>query len=168
MSAKREKVPSNMDSKAKPLTIELTQILSVEYLYNFLRFNAFLSISDDDKKALFLEAYQTPLKRADVFPQVVAAVKADDFPALQRCVRENKIDQTKETEMAPEVWPLILDCYFQEKGSAEALMLLQYLIGFPILDKTMTALKQFIKLYTAADAGKRMSMVGDYVSAPSI
>ena len=168
MAAKRAKVPSNMDSKAKPLTIELTQILSVEYLYNYLRFSAFASISDADKKALYLEAYLTPLKRADVFPQVVAAVKADDFPALQRCVRENKINQTKDTEMAPEVWPLILDCYFQEKGSAEALMLLQYLIAFPILDKEMTALKQFIKLYAAASSAKRMSMIGNYVSAPSI
>ena len=166
-------VPTKM-SFTNP-SVESMYYLSVESLYNYIRFFAFPSVSEKEKKALFLQAYQTPLKRPEVFVKVVEAVKSDNFDLLKIIVREHSVDVTKEVSDAvggrikiPDVWPLILDCYFEEHASGTAAQLLTYLISFPILDKEMAALKYFIENYKKANNDLRERLVGGYVNARHI
>jgi hypothetical protein len=166
-------VPSKM-SFTHP-SVESMYYLSVESLYNYIRFFSFPTISEKEKKALLLQAYQTPLKRPEVFVKVVEAVKSDDFELLKTIVREHKVDVTKEVAdtvgsriKIPDVWPMILDAYFEESASGTAVQLLTYLISFPILDKDMGALKYFIENYKKANDEERERIVGGYINARHI
>lgn len=150
--------------------IESTYYASVECLYNYIRFFAFPSVSDEEKKDLFLNAYNTPLKRPDVFTEIVAAVKTADFKRLTNIITHNKVDVSKEVKSVgshikiPDVWPLILDCYFMENASGTAERLLSYLVSFPIYDTELRSLKLFIEKYKKADDDTRESMISGYIN----
>ena len=80
VSTPRANSVPKMVSKPK---IEDMLYVSVECLYNYLRFYAFPSISDEEKHSLFLTMRDTPLRSPEVFPFIVDAVRRDDFNALR-------------------------------------------------------------------------------------
>jgi hypothetical protein len=169
VSTPRANSVPKMTSKMIP-KIEDMLYVSVECLLNYLRFYSFPSISEKEKHALFLSLHNTPLRSPEVFPQIVDAVKRDDFAALKSIVNMNRIDLSKEIEAAlgkskkpyPDSWPLILDCYFAESNSGIALDLLAKLISFPILDEKMEALSRFIAHYKSSTPEVRQYLVSGY------
>ena len=172
--------------KLREMRVEDYEFLSVEYLYDYIRFNAFPSISDERKKKLFLKAFNLPLREPSIFKQIVEAVKADDFSVLESSISTNLTKTgsyttiTKAVDTAPvvenrpgliaavgggqqklvllPVWPTILDAYFAETDKINAFNLFRTLLFFPI-NGDMTLLKDFIERYqktTDVDARKLM------------
>lgn len=148
-----------------PPPIEQMAYLSVECLYNHLRFYSFPSVSDKEKKALFLQCAHVPLKRPDIFNAIVAASKTEDYEALQKIVAENKATPsadssvTKILQFAEKSWPLIMDCYFAEPEPGIAVDLLTILLFFPIVDEEMKGLKGFITKFQKMSVAERVSRV---------
>lgn len=159
-----------------PPPIERMAYLSVECLYNHLRFYTFPAVSDKQKQAVFLECVHVPLKRPDVFNAIVSSAKGDDFHAFTQIISENKVDLTKTADtsfvpilaQAEKSWPIILDAYFSETNPGLALELLTNLIFFPIVDKEMKSLKIFIEKYQKMSTAERVAFLSKQIYTVTI
>lgn len=142
--------------KSKPIAD-----LSVEFLYNFLRFHAFISVSAADKKKLFLKLVDVPLRKRTIFKQMTAAVKSHDFQSMKRIVKENALDAGlgKPVQLAGN-WHAIVDVYFAEKDEALALNLLRTLMFF---NGELGALKRFISNYKKSKPEIRAMMTSGLI-----
>jgi serine/threonine protein kinase len=143
-------------SKGKPVAD-----LSVEFLYNFLRFHAFTSVPAADKKKLFLKFVDVPLRKRTIFKQITAAVRSNDFQTMQTIVKEGaqKTGLGKPVQVGSS-WHAIVDAYFVEKDPARALNLLRTLIFF---NGELGALKRFISNYKKSKPEIRSMMTSGLI-----
>jgi hypothetical protein len=164
MSAKRHVIPDVKDFAD----------LSVEFLYNFLRFNAFASVSDTDKKTLFLKAIHVPLRKSEIFKQITDAVNSNDFQKMKHIVLTNTLDTNVLVSKAMgikfvDIWPIIMEAYFVEEDPALALNLLRTLMFFKIENGELGALERFISNYKNSNQEIRSMMTsGDILNAYTI
>jgi hypothetical protein len=145
--------------------------LSVEYLHNYLRFHAFPSVPDEKKKKLMLSSISVPLRKPNIFAEVVEAVETKNFAKMQNIVNHNKIDTSSVLtkvlgEKVPSVeglWTTIIDAYFEESDSVRALSFLRNLIFFEIRDGNPEALHRFIELYLSSKPTSRDFLLTDLI-----
>jgi hypothetical protein len=131
--------------KVPQAKIEDFDKLSLVSFYHFLH-HAFPKIEDDKIKEMLKEAAMVPIQRADVFSQIVEAVKENDFDHMMVILEDNKLDLSKlglEIESYQELWNSILDAYFKEKDSPFELLQTLLHVGGNVED--------FLKRYHSAD-----------------
>ena len=163
-------------SKREKVGIENFAHLSVEYLHNYLRFNAFPSVSDVKKKNLILASLSVPLRKPEIFAQIVNAVNTNDFTMMENIVNNNVIDTRSVLSeiLGKEVrdvnlWPILINAYFEESDSSRALRFLRNLIFFEIKDGNPEALNRFIRDYLSAKPAMRDFMLtGQLANAISL
>lgn len=140
------------------LNVENFKFVSVEYLYNFLRFHAFPEVSDEKKKAIFKTAISVPLREPSLFAQVTESVNNNDFQMFQRIIESSAI--TTKLKI-PSTWHTIVDAYFDEKNKDLALKLFRYLLFLPVTDEKL--LYDCIKQYKSMTQDERAHMLGNGV-----
>lgn len=158
-------------SKREKVAIENFAHLSVEYLHNYLRFNAFPSVPDAKKKHLILSSLSVPLRKPEIFAQVVNAVNTNDFTQMENIVNNNIIDTSSVLSeiLGKEVrdvnlWPIIINAYFEESDSSRAIRFLRNLIFFEIKDGNPEALNRFIREYLSSKPTIRDFMLTGQIS----
>jgi hypothetical protein len=171
MSGGSYNASENTVREMTPFTIENYAEISVEYLYHFIRFNTFPDVTDEHKKAFFMEAKNVQLRKPDTFSQIVNAINTTNFGELQRVVSNaNKVNVTdviseavgKPVEIL-DTWSIIVDAYFKESDSSLAIDLFRTLLFFPILEGKLDALKMFIDRYLSTTDNESREMM---VSGP--
>jgi hypothetical protein len=137
------------------------QNLSVESLYNYIRFYAFLKVSDSDKKDLFMKMLDVRARDPDVFPKISESLKRDNFVELTNVVmdKNNKVLKEKITASiltrSQKRMEIVIDCYLSESNACTARDLLSYLIFYPNINDNDENLLEFVKQYTSSKPGTR-------------
>lgn len=146
----------------KPI-ISYLQHMSVESLYNYIRFYAFKDVSDNDKKDLLMKIIDVNARDSNVFPKIAEALETDDFNKLTMIANDknNKVKSEKLSgsiiEKLQKRMDIILDCYFSESNACSAQDLLTYLIFYP--DPSDESLLKFVKLYTTTKPEGRKLLI---------
>ena len=130
------------------------QHLSVESLINYIRFYAFSEVTENDKRALFMEMMDVRARDSDVFPEIKTALESEDFDKLKNIVyaKENKVKHSMSesiTSRSKKRMEIILDGYFSASNAVQARELLTYLIFYP--NPSDESLAGFVKQYMSSE-----------------
>jgi hypothetical protein len=159
-------VPSNIP-EYKEISFEempsyMFSVLSIEYLYQYIRFYSFKEISDSQKRELFSMMGNRKLRDKSGFPKILAAIDSQNFNELEQAVRSIPVE--KVDRLASAAWELVLEGYFSEtKNVGLAFGLFRNLMFFPLNDKNISALEDIVNTFKKTKPENRSYLVSKYV-----
>jgi hypothetical protein len=147
------------------VVLENFKNLPIEFFYNHIRFHAFPHISESNKKELFMKMGAAPLRSTEVFPKLIAAIQSNNFQEFQTVIERNIVHRKEiDNTYVRTLWQQILDCYFDDRDTLQALLFFRYAGAYP----NPATIQDFLKEYRTSSPEERKYLVPSFIMEESI